>query len=262
MNGLAGRTVVVTRPRDQAGPLASALRRTGAEVVLLPTIDVRAADDPGPLDRALRDLGIYAWVVFTSANAVRFVDARMQAVGVGAFPAGLRVAAVGRATAAALEERGLPVHAVPKTFVGSRIPDVLGDVAGARVLLPRADIGREATVDAIEAAGAVVDVVTAYHTVPAAPDRAGLAALDAGVDAITFTSPSTFRNLIALLGTRARPVLEGVTIGSIGPVTSEAVRGAGFPVHVEPADHTADALCAALASYFAGRAVGAAGESI
>jgi uroporphyrinogen-III synthase len=106
----------------------------------------------------------------------------------------------------------------------------------------------------------MVDAVTLYHTVPAELDRAALAALTAGVDAVTFTSASTFTNFRALLGDQASGLLAGPAIASIGPVTSAAIRAAGLPVHVEPAEHTTAALAAELERYFT-RATGAAGES-
>jgi uroporphyrinogen-III synthase len=258
VSALTGRTVVVTRPRDQAASLTALLEQRGARVVVFATIATRPAD-PAPLDRAIADLGVYAWVLFPSANAVRVVLDRIRAAGRDDLPAGVRVAAVGSATAALLGEHGIRVDAVPEEFVGTAMAAALGDVRGRRVLLPRADIGRAETVAALEAAGALVDAVTVYHTVPAAPDPADLAALEAGVDAVTFTSPSTFTNFRRLLGHRASALLARVTVASIGPVTSAAIRQAGFPVHVEPAEHTAAALAAALDTHFASHATGAAG---
>jgi uroporphyrinogen III methyltransferase/synthase len=253
--------VVVTRSREQAEPFADALAAAGAEVVLLPTIATRPADDPGPLDRALRALHGYDWAVFTSTNAVRFTWDRMVALGIAELPTNLRIAAVGRATARALEERGARVDAVPDEFVGVRIAEAVGDLQGRRALLPRADIARAATVEALEAAGARVEAVTAYHTIPTALDSAGLQRLESGVDAITFTSPSTFTNLVQLLGPATAPALADVAIASIGPVTSAAIRAAGYAVHVEPEDHTTAGLLAALDSYFASRAAGVAGDT-
>jgi uroporphyrinogen-III synthase len=127
--------------------------------------------------------------------------------------------------------------------------------------LPRADLGRPETPEALRAAGALVDEVTVYHTIPAAPDPAGLAGLEAGVDAVTFTSPSTFTNFVALLGDRAGRLLAGAAVACIGPVTSAAVRAAGFPVHVEPPEHTMAGLVDALDTFFASHAAGVAGEA-
>lgn len=261
MSALDGRTVVVTRPRAQASGVVSALEARGARAVVFPTIEIRPLADPAPILRAVAALEAYAWIVFTSANAVRHFTAHLGHRPGGRLPPGVHVAAVGTATAEALAERMIRVDAVPEEFVGVRIAEALGDIRGRRVLVPRADLGRAETVDALAAAGALVDDVTVYHTVPAAPDAAGLAALRSGVDAVTFSSPSTFANLVALLGPEAGSLLAGPVLAAIGPVTSAAVRAAGFPVHVEPAEHTMPALLEALETYFAGRAAGVAGDA-
>jgi len=258
VSGLAGRTVVVTRAREQAAAFVALLEAHGARVVTFPTIVTRPAD-PGEVDAAIAGLEAYDWIVFSSANAVRFFLDRLAAIG-GSLPGTLRVAAVGRATAGRLGERGVRVDAVPEEFVGVHLAAAMGEIRGQRVLLPRADIGRAETVEAFAAAGAAVDVLTVYHTMPATPDPAGLAALAQGVDAVTFTSASTFTNLLLLLGDRAPQLLAGVTIASIGPVTSAAIRAAGYPVHVEAVEHTTTALATHLASHFASRATGVAGD--
>jgi uroporphyrinogen III methyltransferase/synthase len=251
MSALAGRSVVVTRAREQAGPLCGALAARGATPVLFPTITVRPADDPGPVDAAIARLDAYDWIVFTSANAARCFAERMALADRRGLPAGLRAAAVGAATARTLADRQLPVAAMPEEFRGARIAAALGDLGGRRVLLPRADIGREETAAALRAAGATVDDVTVYHTVPAAADPAGRRALEAGVDAVTFTSPSTVRNFVLLLGADARRLVRDSVIACIGPVTAEALREAAFPAPVQPAVYTVDALVDALAERFA-----------
>lgn len=260
MSGLAGRRVVVTRARDQAAAFVALLEARGARVIALPTIATEPAD-PADVDRAVAALETYEWIVFSSANVVRYFLERVAARGTPHLPAALRVAAVGQATARLLAERGIRVDAVPEEFVGVRVAEAMGDLRGRRVLLPRADIGRAETVQALEAAGATVEVVTLYRTVPAPPDPAGLAALAEGVDAITFTSASTFTNLLPMLGDRAAVLLSPVVIASIGPVTSAAIRAAGLPVHVEPAEHTTAALAEQLDLYLASRATGAAGDT-
>jgi len=167
------------------------------------------------------------------------------------LPGGVRVAAVGAATARAAADRGLPAHAVPEEFTGAAIPAAMGDLAGCAVLLPRADIGREETAAALRAAGAVVTEVTTYHTVPEAPDAPAYRALEAGVDAATFTSPSAIRNLAALLGNDARRVLRHSIIACLGGTTAAATRALGFTVHVQPRTATVEALVEALDAHFA-----------
>jgi len=255
---LAERRVLVTRPRPQAGALVDALRAEAAVPILLPTIAIRPADDLRPLDAAIARLADYVWLAFTSANGVEVFWDRLRALGT-AVPAGVRIAAVGTATARALAERGATVDFVPDEFVGARLGATLPDVEGRRVLLARASLAREELADALAARGALVDDVAVYDTIPEAPDAAGLAALERGVDAVTFTSASTVRNFATLLGLRAQSLLDGVVVACIGPVTADEARSLGFTVHVEPAEHTIPGLVRALADHYAGLPAGPRG---
>jgi uroporphyrinogen-III synthase len=249
VSGLAGRTVLVTRPREQAWTLSDPLRARGAHPIEFPTIAIRAAD-PAVLDGEIRGLERFDWLVFTSANACRFFADRLARVRPRGLPSSLRVAAVGPATAGAATDRGMPVEAVPREFSGEALPAALGDLVGRAVLLPRADIGREETVAALRAAGAAVTDVTAYHTVPDSPDPAARRALSAGVDVATFTSPSAVRNFAALLGDDARRLLERSAVACLGGTTTAAARALGFTVHVEPGLATVAALIDALDTHF------------
>jgi uroporphyrinogen III methyltransferase/synthase len=255
---LAGRRVLVTRPRPQAGALVDALQAEAAVPILLPTIAIRSADDLRPLDAAIARLADYAWLAFTSANGVEVFWDRLRALGT-AVPARVRIAAVGTATARALGERGAAVDFVPDEFVGARLGETMPDVEGRRVLLARTSLAREELVNALAARGALVDDVAVYDTIPEAPDPDGLAALERGVDVATFTSASTVRNFATLLGPRARPLLDGVVVACIGPVTADEARSLGFAVHVEPEEHTIPALVRALADHYAGLSAGARG---
>jgi uroporphyrinogen-III synthase len=249
MSGLAGRTVLVTRPREQAWQLCDPLRERGARPIEFPTIAIRAAD-PAALDAEIRRLDQFSWVVLTSANGARVFADRMAQVRPRGLPPSLRVAAVGPATAGAATDRGLPVVAMPREFSGAALPTALGDLEGRAVLLPRADIGREETVAALRAAGAAVTDVTTYHTVPDAPDPEARRALSAGVDVATFTSPSAVRNFAALLGDDAQRLLERSAVACLGGTTAAASRGLGFSVHVQPATATIAALVDALDAHF------------
>ena len=245
MNALAGRRVLVTRPRAQAESLVAALEAAGATAVLMPLIAIAPPDDPGLAEAALDRLSTYDWLVITSANGARAVGERWAARGLP-FPAGPRVAVVGPRTAVAARAAGLPVHAQPNEFRGAAIPAALGDLRGKRVLLPRTDIGREETPDALTAAGALVDEVVFYRTVPAAADPEAMRALRAGVDILTFMSPSAVEAFVALLGDEAVALAAHATVACIGPVTAEAARAAGLPVHVQPTTYTSEALVDAL----------------
>lgn len=240
MSSLAGRRVVVTRSREQATALCETLISHGAEPVLFPTIAFER------VDADLEPLSSYHWVVFTSVNGVRFFLEQLDSTLLGAWPADLKIAAVGPVTRAALEERGISIHAMPDEFRATALVGALGDLNGSRVLLPRADIGGRELVSALERAGAIVHDVAVYRTVPAEPDAASLAALRRGVDVVTFTSPSTVRNFLALLGDEGRALLAGAVVAAIGVVTAEAAREEGIRVDVQPDAYTTDALVEAL----------------
>jgi uroporphyrinogen-III synthase len=250
VNRLAERTVVVTRALGQHRELTGLLEAEGAVPVLFPTIAIRPARDVTALDAALREAARYDWLVFTSANAVSHVWDRFAALGGATLPPTVRIAAVGPTTARALADRGAAVSAIPDAYRGSEVAGALGTLTGRRVLLPRADIGRDETVEALRAAGAEVVAVTAYHTIPAEPDPAGLAALRSGVDAVTFTAPSTVRNFALLLADEAAPLLRRTTVACIGPSTADAVASLGLAPPLTAAAATAPGLVAALAAYF------------
>ena len=242
---LAGRRVLVTRPRDQAAALAQALAARGARAVLFPTIEVQPVADLSLLDRALDHLTTYHWIAFPSPNAVEVVFDRLLARQ-RRLPQRLRVAAVGPGTAQAIEARGARVDFVPSQFIGEQLGRELTPVAGLRVLLPRAARGREAMAIALTRRGAHVEEVVVYDTLPASVDPQDLVELERGVDVATFTSPSTVENFFALLGTRAIAVLGHASVACIGPVTASAARAMGLTVHLEPAEHSIPGLVAAL----------------
>jgi uroporphyrinogen III methyltransferase/synthase len=248
---LFGRTVVVTRAREQASELRARLTHLGASVVELPSIAIE------PIDVALPELSGYAWVVFTSVNGVHaFFDRGLAPAGLDARAlGGTRVAAIGPGTAAALADRGIRVDLVPERFVAESLLEAFPDPggSGARVLLARAAQARDVLPDGLAARGYAVDVVSVYRTVTAAPDPDALARVRAGgVDAVTFTSSSTVRNFVDLVGPLPDP---GPPVVSIGPVTSATARELGLDVTAEASEHTIDGLTDTLLSLF-GRAVG------
>jgi len=249
---LTGKRVVVTRARAQAATLVRLLEERGAEVLALPVIEIVDPPDFGPVDEAIRSLDLYSWAVFTSSNAVDRFFARMAEADKDArHMHGLRIAAVGPATADALGRNGIRPDFVPDEYVGEGVLDglcVRGVGGGSRVLLPRALEAREVLPDELRARGAQVDVVPVYRTVPGTGDPEVLARLRAGdVDAVTFTSSSTVRNFARL----AEGVdLTGVAVACIGPVTAATARELGMRVDVEPAEYTVPALVEALAAHF------------
>jgi len=243
---LAGRRVVITRPRAQAAALADQLTALGAEPILFPTIQIAPVADYGPLEAALQQLGQYQWIIFTSANAVAVFGEWLG--GRRPVPATTRFAAVGPATARALEQRGWLAAVVPDEYVAEALAASLGDVSGQRILLPHAELAREVLAYELRLFGATVDEIAIYRTLPAAPDPAGLAELRRGVDALTFTSASAARNFVQLIGGEL-PASQPVS-ACIGPVTAAAARAAGLRVDVVAAEYTLAGLVAAMARHF------------
>jgi uroporphyrinogen-III synthase len=240
---------VVTRAEHQAGALAELLAARGATVVSIPTIAIVPPAEWEAVDAALAALDRYDWIAFTSANAVAAVWERLGQLGL-ALPPELRLAAVGPATAAALEARGAVVSACPATFQGDALAGAMPGLPGARVLLPRGNLARDATVEALEDAGARVEALTVYRTVPAEVSPADRALLREGVDAITFTAPSTVRHFAAAIGGELSAVLGGAVVACIGPVTAAAVRELALPELLQSPEATSASLVAALEAHF------------
>jgi uroporphyrinogen III methyltransferase/synthase len=257
---LFGRRVVVTRPRAQAGALADLLEERGAEVISFPTIAIAPPADPGALDRAIAAAGGYDWIVFTSANGVQAFFERFAAAGRDVRElVSVRLAAIGPETAAQLARRLLRPAVVPADYRAEGLLAALGaeEVRGRRILLPRAAGARAVLPEELRRRGAGVDEVIAYRAV--APPSADLAALVAGlergdVDALTFTSSSTVRNFVEMVGRPAVARLVGdatPVVACIGPVTADTARELGLRVDVVPRAYTVPALAAALADHFA-----------
>jgi uroporphyrinogen-III synthase len=229
-------------------------------VICFPTIEIKPVPDPTLLDRALSRLDCYDWLVLTSANAVEAVWGRLIALGITQLPSRLCVAAIGPKTADALKQRGIVPDFVPNEHVAEALLPGLGDLQGRWVLLPRADLAREALPEAISKAGGVAHVVVAYHTLPAKPERDGLQALEEGVDVITFTSSSTARNFVDLIRASGLDPLRlpgEPLIACIGPVTATTARQLGMKVSLVARDYTVQGLVNALLRYEDGNGNGA-----
>jgi uroporphyrinogen III methyltransferase/synthase len=244
---LFGRRVVVTRAREQASGLRSRLERLGADVVELPAIEIE------PLDVTVPDLAGCEWLVFTSANGVAgFFERGLAPAGLDARAlAGVRIAAIGPGTAAALAQRGVRADLVPDRFVAEALLDAFPPPAtpGARVLLARAEEARDVLPAGLGEKGYEVEVLAVYRTRTADPDPAALERVGRGdVDAITFTSSSTVANLCDLLGPVPDPQ---PLVVSIGPVTSKTALERGLRVDVEAEEHTIDGLVDALVAALA-----------
>ncbi|GAC1328249.1 MAG: bifunctional uroporphyrinogen-III C-methyltransferase/uroporphyrinogen-III synthase [Mycobacteriales bacterium] len=262
---LFGWTVLVPRTRAQAGALSAELRALGATPVEVPTIAVEPPRTPAPMERAIKGLvsGRYQWVAFTSTNAVKAVREKLEEVGLDARAfAGVRIAAVGDATADALRAFGIRPDLEPTGEQSSEglladwapYDDVFDPID--RVFLPRADIATETLVAGLKERGWAVDDVTAYRTVRAAPPAASVreSLKGGGFDAVLFTSSSTVRNLVGIAG---KPH-ESTVLAAIGPQTAATARELGLRVDVQAPAPSVSELVAALAAYALERRAAAA----
>lgn len=242
---LQGKRVLITRPEEQAEDLASQLRQLGAEPILLPTITLLPPEDWEAVDEAIRSLQQFHWVVFTSVNGVRAFIGRMHATNRPvSLLAGCRLAAIGPATARALEEACRTPDVVPEEFLSDALPDALGEVKGRRILLPRADIARKAMAEELRRRGAEVVEIAVYRVQQRT--EAQIASLPRP-DLITLTSPSTVRSLAHMLAEAGRlDWLSAVPLICIGPITAAAVRELGYQPTRVAKEHTVQGLIQAI----------------
>jgi uroporphyrinogen III methyltransferase / synthase len=251
---LFGQRVVVTRPVGQSASLSGALSALGAEVLEAPTVSVSPVVDDATLDEALRHLGRYDWVVLTSGNGVDAMSARMRALGLDARSLGdVEIAAIGTVTARRLEGLFLRADLVPAEFTGRALGAAMVSrgVENTRCLLLRSSLAGSELPEILRRGGASCDDLAVYRSAigsalsPKVRDRL----VRGEVDWVTFTSSSTFTGFVASLGSDAEAVLGRVKIASIGPITSEAIRVAGYAPTVEAAVHTGDGVVTAIAEF-------------
>ncbi len=255
---LAGKRVLVTRAEGQADEAEALLRAKGAEPVLVPAIVLGPPGDEAAAERAVANLARYDWVAFTSANGVdRTWEILVRAGHDARAFGGARIAAVGPATTAALARHGLEAHVTAKETRGEGLAkEMLASMtSGARVLLLRAEVARDALPEALRAKGATVDIVAVYATRAPADLAATLRPLfaegPARVDAVLFSSSSTVRHVFDALGADASSCLAARTVATIGPVTTETARSLGIRVDAEAAPYTVPAAIAALEAHYA-----------
>jgi uroporphyrinogen III methyltransferase / synthase len=256
---LFGKRILVTRPEQQQDVAVRLLRQRGAEGVSFPTIAIEPPPDAAAVSAAVRDLGGYDLVAFTSDNGVDWLFREIDRQGKDARAFGAaRLAAIGPATAAGLARRGLRPDVVAETFVAEDLARVVVAALGAepkRVLLARALVARNAFPDALRAAGHTVDVVAVYRTVTAGAERRDeLGALLPSLDAVLLTSSSTAENLCAVLGHGAAAALDHLVVASIGPVTTATATKLGLRVAVTATVSTVPGLVDALEAFSAASA--------
>jgi uroporphyrinogen III methyltransferase/synthase len=253
---LFGRRIVVTRAREQAAQLADALEQEGAEVITLPAIRILPPSDPAKLQAACDRAETFDWIVFTSTNAVRHFMREFLARRDIRDLKGPRICAVGPTTAAAITEYGVRVDLTASSYRSEGVVQALTDLGidRRRILLPRSEIARELLVEELRAAGGEVEDVAAYTTAGAAEgsgEDINRMLLDHEIDAVTFTSASTVRHFVDLIGSEvAADLLRATTVAAIGPVTAEAAAQLGITATVVPAEFTIPALVAALSAFF------------
>ncbi len=251
---LAGRRILITRPRGQGSALAAQLEANGAIPILVPTIELAPPASFCALDAALSSIRAFDWLLFTSANAVHAFMQRARRLQLQPSPK--KIAVIGPATAKAVHETGLadavdliPPHYVAESLAAALLPHA----AGASMLLVRAAIARDALPEALIAAGATVTIAEAYRTIIPSDSVQILHDLLAdpspALDAVTFTSASTATNLVALLDAGSLQLTPGVALASIGPITSQTMRDLGLKPTVEASASTIPSLVEALVTH-------------
>jgi uroporphyrinogen III methyltransferase / synthase len=249
---LLGKRIVVTRTRKQASVLSNKLRVLGAHVIELPTIRLEPPSNLREFAELVQDAHIYDWIVFTSANGAEvFFDIFFKLYDDAREIGGVRIAAIGPATAQRVKDFHLHVDLQPEEFVAEAVVREFkkqGSIENERFLVVRAEKARDVLPKELSAAGAIVDEAFAYRTVPETRDTSGAQRqlAQGGADLITFTSSSTVENFLAL----GLPWPKGMRIASIGPITSKTVRDHGLNVDIEARRHDIDGLVQAIREFF------------
>lgn len=253
---LDGRRIVVTRARSQGVDFARKIEELGGDATVFPTIEIVPPRSYEPLDRAIREIGSYEWIIFTSVNGVEHFWARFQALKQDIrLLSGIRVAAIGPRTAEALAQAGIKADVVPEEYRAEEIlaelkPD---EVHAKRVLLPRAAGARDVLPKTLAEWGAEVDEIEAYRTIGANGDTSGLRAelLAEKVDMVTFTSSSTVSHFAALFPEDAvGELLARTAVACIGPITQKTAEDNGIRVDVVAREYTIAGLTQAIVEYF------------
>lgn len=247
---LIGKRIVITRPRKQAQGFAAALKAEGAHPIFFSVIKIIPADNFSAFDLALQNLESYEWLILTSIHGVEAVFRRLETLGIQQFPPKLRVAAVGAKTAQCLSEHGIWADYVPDEYVPEAILPGLGkNIYGKRFLFPQSNLARTVLADEIRSAGGLVTEIIAYRTVTSEPDTAEVDELRAGVDVVTFTSPSTVQNFVTIVqknGIDPFSLSGNPLLACIGPITKRAAEEIGLVNLVTAIEYTTTGLIEAL----------------
>ena len=254
---LSGKKVVITRPYDQQEELVNLLSSFGAEPVRFPVIAIVPPDNWEEADHAIENLTGYEWIIFTSVNGVQSFIGRLIALNrdVKKTLYGIKICAVGLKTADAIEKYGLDVDFVPGEFRAEAVIEGFRDMGnrGERVLIPRAQVGREVLPDELARMGMKVSVVPVYKAVRPDIDVSGLKVMlkKKEIDVVTFTSGSCVRNFLEIIGLNEYKILlTGVRIACISPVTADTARKYGLTPDIVPDRYTVADLIEAIVRYY------------
>jgi uroporphyrinogen III methyltransferase/synthase len=245
---LWGKRIVVTRSRSQASVLVKKIRELGGEALELPTIEITEEENLDQLHRAFAQIETYHWIIFTSVNAVEiFFRELFQSATDIRSRAGIKVGAIGPATAERLQQYGLRVDLMPAEYLAEGILDGLQNVIvpGQKVLLPRAKGARDVLPLELVKRGAEVEEINLYQAVvPTCTNPGKLKAiLEQPIDFITFTSSSTVTNFVEMAGSeKAKALAQRVKVACIGPITADKAREKGLPVDIVASEYTIDGL--------------------
>jgi len=259
---LFGKRIVVTRAREQASEFLSLLSGLGAECLEFPSIEIVPPENWNALDRAIKDLETYQWLLFTSVNGVKYFFERLDHHQKDVRDLkGIKVGAIGPKTAAAISKKGIKADLVPKEYRAEAIIQEMGkqEIKGAKILLPRAEKAREILPRELESQGAEVDVITAYRTMKPDQDLGKIKEMlkQGQIDMVTFTSSSTVTNFIEMFEPdldSLRRWMQKVTVACIGPITAEKAKEKGLSVDIMPKDYTIESLSKGILDYFSNQA--------
>ncbi|MFA5072379.1 MAG: uroporphyrinogen-III synthase [Nitrospirota bacterium] len=256
IRSLAGKQIIVTRSHKQATEFIDKLVERGASVISLPAIEVIPPSNWDKLDHALNELNHYHWIIFTSVNAVTFFMKRLCKENESIrLPSGVQVCAVGPKTAERLQLYGVQPDLIPTEYNAEGLLAAFGalNISGTKMLIPRAKVAREFLPEELQKRGAQVTVVPVYETIMPEQDVSRIKALliEKKITAVTFTSGSTVRNFIEMIGQKEyTTLLSGVVIACMGPITAKIAQDYGLKTDIMPADSTIPAFANAIADFF------------
>lgn len=253
--GLKDKTVVITRDLHQSQNLIEKIKGLGGRVVSFPTIKIVGATNWEKCDAALSEIKNFAWIVFTSANSVRFFMGRTKYM--GAMLTGVHLAAVGAKTAEELSRYNLQTELVPEDFSAKGLLRAFEhvNIKNKYILIPSSNLANEILPEGLKALGAQVTKCVVYSTLPNDSldgKNMRMQISNSSIDCLTFFSPSAFHDFLKIVGEDTVELLseKGVIIAAIGPVTGRAIEKKGLEVHVVPATSDEDALLEALKNYY------------